>query len=163
VDRKKKELKSKNILILTNNKTSIKMNGLPSITREQVAEKIRQGRADDQTYFFLLISTTRSSPISNYPRIVETALTRNNQGDWKKVSDLPNVRFYFGHFLSRDDAADNRLINCNLNILQSIISIIVIRIMIKRAIKEQAENASPHLILSETFNYLPENEDDESD
>jgi hypothetical protein len=84
--------------------------GVPTITREQIAEELSQRRTDGHTYFFLLISATNSSSAgSKYTRIVENAVADNNEGDWKKVFDLPGVRYYFGHFPSRNDAANNRL------------------------------------------------------
>lgn len=87
------------------------MGDLESISREQIAQEVSQGRADGHTYFYLLISTSR--PTNNYPRIVETALVQNNAGNWRKVLDTPNVRLYFGHFASRSAAARNRLAVCN--------------------------------------------------
>ncbi|CAB4410937.1 unnamed protein product [Rhizophagus irregularis] len=111
------------------------MGDLGTITREQIAAELSQGRTDGHNYFYLLITT--SHPSNNYPRIVETALVQHNNGDWRKVEDCPNVRLYFGHFPSRAAAASNRL-------------------RIREYINGQAENSSPHLILSEAFNYLPE-------
>ncbi|GBB83705.1 hypothetical protein RclHR1_01040010 [Rhizophagus clarus] len=105
---------------------------LGTITREEIADEVCQDRDDKHKYFFLLISTDNSP--TNYHQVVNKALVKNNECDWKKVEGIPNVKLYFGHFESREKAAQNRL-------------------KVKKEIETDAENAKPHLILSEAFCY----------